>query len=61
MVLDALHATERVEDLNMPGFGLHALSGDRAGTWAIVVTHNWRITFTFEGGNASHVDYEDHH
>lgn len=35
MVLDALHAAERVEDLDVPGFGLHALSGDRAGTWRL--------------------------
>lgn len=61
LVLDAIEAATSVEDLNQPGFGLHQLTGDRAGTWAIVITRNWRITFEFEEGDAHHVDYEDYH
>jgi proteic killer suppression protein len=46
-VLDALHVAARVSELDVPGFGLHALKGDRAGYHAIVITRNWRITFRF--------------
>jgi proteic killer suppression protein len=45
--LDALHVAARVSELDLPGFGLHALKGDRAGYHAIVITRNWRITFRF--------------
>ena len=47
MVLDALHVASRVSELDVPSFGLHALKGDRASYFAIVVTRNWRITFRF--------------
>jgi len=33
----------------------------RKGTWAVSVSGNWRITFTFANKNAERVDYEDHH
>ena len=28
-----------------PNYGLHALTGDRAGIWSMMVTRNWRLTF----------------
>jgi proteic killer suppression protein len=46
-VLDALNIAAHVSELDVPGFGLHALKGDRAGFYAIVITRNWRITFRF--------------
>jgi len=59
--LDALHATKVVQDLNLPGFGLHELKGNRKGIWAISVTGNLRITFSFKNGEARSVDLEDYH
>ena len=59
LVLDTLEQAQTIDDMMVPGFGTHALSGDRAGEWAIVITHNWRVTFTFEEGDAYRVDYED--
>jgi proteic killer suppression protein len=48
--------------MNLPGLGLHELSGDRKGTWSVKVSGNWRVTFTFSGGgDADDVDYEDYH
>ncbi len=45
-----------------PNFGLHPLSGDRAGTWAMTVTRNWRLTFTRIGDSAvGELDLEDCH
>ena len=48
-------------DLNVQGYHLHQLSGDRAGTWSIRVTRNWRLTFRLEDYDVYDVDYEDYH
>ena len=47
--------------MNLPGFRLHLLKGDRQGSSAIDVSKNWRITFEFVDGDAYVVDYEDYH
>jgi proteic killer suppression protein len=45
-----------------PNFGLHELTGDRAGTWAMTVTRNWRMTFDkVDEQTISNVDLEDYH
>ena len=44
-----------------PGWRIHQLSGDRAGTWSISVSGNWRITFNVEGGVVTDLDLEDYH
>ena len=59
--LDAIDAAAQVTDLNLPGFNLHELKGDRKGTWSITVSGNWRITFEFRDGDAYIVDFEDYH
>jgi proteic killer suppression protein len=46
--LRSLMIANTVEELNLPGFGLHPLKGDREGEWAITVSANWRITFSWE-------------
>jgi toxin HigB-1 len=48
-------------DMNMPGWGLRKLTGDLKGHWAVKVSGNWRLTFTFEKENANLVDYQDYH
>jgi proteic killer suppression protein len=60
-LLDWLAAAAEIRDLNMPGFGLHELKGDRRGTWAIKVNKNWRITFRFVASEVYDVDLEDYH
>ena len=59
--LAALDTATCIEDMDLPGFRLHALKGDRQGLWAIDVSKNWRITFEFVDGNAYAVNYEDYH
>lgn len=59
--LDALDIATAPEDLNIPGFGFHALKADLAGRHAITVSRNWRITFAFEGEDATDIDLEDYH
>jgi len=44
--------------------GFHALEGARAGTFAMSVSGNWRLTFRFEHGTTGDildVDFEDYH
>lgn len=50
--LSFLHATSTVEDMDKPGYRLHALKGKLKGHWTIDVSGNWRIVFRFEDGNA---------
>lgn len=60
-ILDRLHAATVVEDMNFPGSGLHPLKGDKKGQWAVSVSGNWRVTFSFQEGNAEAVNYIDYH
>ncbi|MEJ1336026.1 MAG: type II toxin-antitoxin system RelE/ParE family toxin [Candidatus Sedimenticola sp. (ex Thyasira tokunagai)] len=59
--LKLLDRAEQPEDMNIPGWNLHSLSGDQVGHWSIKVNGNWRLTFTFEDGDAVLVDYQDYH
>jgi proteic killer suppression protein len=61
MQLAALDTAFTADDMDIPGWRLHALKGDRSGLMAISVSGNWRITFRFEDGNAHVVNYEDYH
>jgi proteic killer suppression protein len=61
LILARLNASTHPRDVNLPGLALHQLRGDRRGTWAVKVSGNWRVTFTFVGKNADDVGYEDYH
>ena len=61
MQLVALDTAQVIEDMDIPGYRLHQLSGSRKETWSITVNKNWRITFEFENGNAYIANYEDYH
>jgi proteic killer suppression protein len=60
-ILLVLDQAQTIEEINIPGYRLHQLTGNRQGTWSIRVTGNWRITFRFEDGNVYDVDREDYH
>ncbi len=47
--------------MDLPGFRLHPLKGDRTGYWSVRVSHNWRVVFRFEGAHATDVDLVDYH
>ena len=53
----AVHPTE----LNIPGFGFHALTGDRKETYSVWVTGNWRVTFKWDDDGPFAVNLEDYH
>lgn len=61
LMLDAIDAAEQVNELDMPGFRLHRLKGDKRNLWSVRVSANWRITFEFENGDAYILDLEDYH
>ena len=47
--------------MDLPGFRLHPLKGDRRGQWSVRVSGNWRIGFRFVDGEAVDVDLVDYH
>ena len=61
MQLAALDTAQSLDDLDIPGYRLHPLTGDRKGIWSITVNGNWRITFEFYEGNVYIANYEDYH
>lgn len=45
-----------------PNFGFHPLTGDRAGSFAVTVTRNWRLTFAkVDERTIADLDLEDYH
>ena len=60
-ILSALEAADGPNDMALPMFRLHPLTGDRRGTYSVTVKANWRITFNFRQGAACDVDLEDYH
>lgn len=61
MQLAAIDTASIIEDIDLPGFKLHPLKGNRDGVWSITVNGNWRVTFEFKDGNAYILNYEDYH
>ena len=54
---------ESFDELSLPpNYGLHPLTGDRAGIWAMTVTRNWRMTFVKRDAQClAELDLEDYH
>jgi len=59
--MQVLDFAKSAPDMNMPGWGLHKLTGELKGHWAVKVSGNWRLTFAFERQDAILVDYQDYH
>lgn len=60
-VLTGLQAATRPEDMSLPGYVLHPLTGDLKGFWSVRVSGNWRVIFRLEDGHAYDVDLTDYH
>lgn len=61
-LLTTLDAATSLQDLSpLESIGLHKLSGNRAGQWAMTVNGPWRICFRFHAGNAHDVEIVDYH
>jgi proteic killer suppression protein len=60
LLLSALNGATELQDLQGAS-GFHRLKGDRKGHWAMKVSANWRLTFSFKDGHVVNVDFEDYH
>ena len=60
-ILARLDAASSAEDMDLPGFRLHALKGDMKGFWAVTVRANWRVIFRFVDHDVFDIDYLDYH
>jgi len=61
LILTRLDAATSPADMNVPGYGLHQLTGDMKEFWSVKVDKNYRIIFRFVGENVHDVDYLDYH
>jgi toxin HigB-1 len=59
--LAKLDSSSAPDDMDLPGWKLHPLKGDKKGHWAVWVDQNWRMTFKIENGHATIVNYQDYH
>lgn len=60
--LEILDAAEVLEDLRRPPSNhLEKLLGKRKNQYSIRINEQWRIVFTWEDGNAYHVEIVDYH
>jgi proteic killer suppression protein len=60
-ILSALEAANGPEDMALPLFRFHPLTGGRRGAYSVTVKANWRVTFRFHEGAAHDVNLEDYH
>ena len=60
-ILTVLDAATVPQELDLPGYRLHALKGDLKGFWSVTVRANWRIIFRFDGPDAFDVELIDYH
>ena len=60
--LAMLNAAASLTDLSpLRSVGLHRLSGDRKGQWAMTINGPWRLCFRFDTGDAWDVEIVDYH
>ncbi len=54
-------ASDMNEVMGASGWRIHQLTGNRAGTWSISASGNWRITFRIDNGEIVDLNLEDYH
>ncbi len=59
--LSVLDEAVTIRDVDLPGYSLHALTGDMRGFYSISVSRNHRIIFRFKDSTAYDVDLVDYH
>jgi toxin HigB-1 len=60
-ILSALNVAVSPEELRYPSPGWHQLTGDRAGTYSVTVSRNWRLTYRWDEDSPFDIDLEDYH
>ncbi|MEE9259323.1 MAG: type II toxin-antitoxin system RelE/ParE family toxin [Nitrospinaceae bacterium] len=61
LYLSVLDSAEKLEELDIAGFGFHPLTGNMRGFYSVFVSRNHRIIFRFEDGRAFDIDLVDYH
>ena len=59
VMLNNAHSLDDISPLK--SVGLHKLTGDRKGQWALIINGPWRLCFRFEDGHAFDVEIVDYH
>lgn len=59
--LDRLDMAAKPDDMNLPGFDFHMLTGFSPARFTVHVNGPWCITFGFDGNDAVRVDLEQYH
>ena len=60
-ILARLDESETPQAMDLPGYRLHPLKGDRKGFWSVTVRANSRIVFRFAGADTIDVELTDYH
>jgi toxin HigB-1 len=58
-LLDSVRSLDEIPSLK--SVGLHRLTGDRRGQWAMIINGPWRLVFEFRKGDAYEVEIVDYH
>ena len=61
LILTRLDAARVPEEMNVPGYAFHQLTGDLKDFYSVKVDKNYRIIFRFISEDAHDVDYLDYH
>lgn len=61
LILTRLDAAKSPEEMQVPGYNLHKLTGDLKDFWSVKVDKNYRIIFRFDDENVYDIDYIDYH
>jgi proteic killer suppression protein len=61
-LLAVLNAATSLKDISpLKSVGLHKLTGDRKGQWAMTINGPWRLCFRFDDGDAHDVEIVNYH
>lgn len=60
-ILQVLDFATSPEQMNLPGLKFHKLIGELNGFYAVSVSGNWRLTFSFDKQDVILIDYQDYH
>lgn len=59
--LDVINTAANVREIDDPGLKMHALRQFKPVRYSVWISGQWRITFEFEKGDATRVDFEQYH
>lgn len=57
-ILGLLNVATKPEDINLPGYRLHPLTGEYKGFYSVWVSGNWRVIFRFVGEDVEQVSIQ---